>query len=141
VAITPWLGVPERGAYIGIPYVDRGRDPVLDRGLDCWGLIRWVYALEDRGALPLYGIGEYASAEDRGAVAGVVSRHLSEYHEATEPDPFDIVLFRVGGELCHVGVLVDPGHFLHIRRSTDSVVERLSSPLWRDRVAGFVRPR
>jgi cell wall-associated NlpC family hydrolase len=137
---TAYHGQATTGAYIGIPYVDRGRHPVLDGGLDCWGCVRWVYGFEVGLWLPLYGIGDYESAERSDQTGQAIQSHVHEYEPVERPGLFDIVLLRKRGELCHVGLMVARDQFLHLERATASCIQRIDSQ-WRPRVEGFVRPR
>lgn len=112
-AAPPWWA-----GYIGIPFVDHGRDRA---GLDCWGLVRLVYA-EHRGIeLPAW---DYASCTDTARTAPVVDAHLPEF-EIVPPQAWALALFYSAVSGYHIGLLTDPHHLLHVRPKAATVRERL----------------
>jgi cell wall-associated NlpC family hydrolase len=121
--------------YLGIPWKDggRGRD-----GVDCWGFVRLVLWEEFGHAVPAYS-GEYLTTEDRDDIARVVKDAQPTWEEVMAPEPGDLVLFRIIDRPCHVGVMVDTGHFLHAMEGVGPSLERLKNPRWRPRVVGFYR--
>lgn len=127
------------GHYIGIPYLERGRDR---RGYDCWGLAsavwREIFALD----VPSYDE-RYACAEDAAEIGRLIRGDLpaSPWREVPlkEARAGDGILLRIKGEPCHVGVIVEPPYFLHIHRGTGAGLERVDSLLWSRRVLGVFR--
>jgi probable lipoprotein NlpC len=135
VRMAPWAS-----DYVGIPFKAAGRDRA---GLDCWGLVRLVYAEVFKLALPSYS-DEYDSVKDAKAVRALIDGHLPEmpWHPVPAKDilPGDGLIFRVGGGPNHVGVAVSPDRFLHVNSGTTlSCIERLHSPLWDRRFIGAYR--
>ena len=65
--IWPWIK-----DYIGIPYVNRGRD--RDPGVDCWGLIRLVYEERFGALLPSFQ-GQYRNARSQRTVSRLIDSH------------------------------------------------------------------
>lgn len=132
--IPPWVA-----AYVGIPYRALGRD---EEGVDCWGLVRLIYAGRLGVGLPAYdgrGFSGRASVSDVAAL--VESAKRTCWHEVPEADAAvpDVVLLRVRGQPIHVGVLVAPKVMLHSLAGHDSAVERLDGLLWSNRIMGFWR--
>jgi cell wall-associated NlpC family hydrolase len=131
--------IPEWVAdYVGIPYrtLGRGRD-----GVDCWGLVRLVYADRLGIDLPAYdgrGFRGRASVPD---VASLVADARGAWREVPEGEamPTDLVLLRVHGQPVHVGVLVAPRTMLHSLAGHDSAVERLDGMMWSRRIIGYGR--
>lgn len=121
--------------YVGIPWKDRGRDR---SGVDCHGLVRLVHAEQFGNAIPSF-VEDYPSATDREAVAEIIARHREGWAPVTAPREGDVALFRILGQPSHVGVVAFPGHFLHVREGQSSVVERLTSPSWQQRLEGVYR--
>lgn len=123
--------------WIGIPYVDQGRD---EAGFDCWGLVRAVLRVEAGLDLPSYHT-DYASAVDRVAVQRLVRGESESWLEVSEADArrLDVVVLRVAGRECHLGVVVGHGCMLHTLRGTGVVLEAWGRPRWRRRVRGFLR--
>jgi probable lipoprotein NlpC len=123
--------------YIGLPYRDLGRD---DSGVDCWGLVRLVLLREFNQELPAFSH-EYSSAEDPREVEDLVNAQMAHWgrippEEATEGD---ILLFAFKGHLTHVGLFLGGDRFLHVLQGTNSSVERMSSPIWKNRIRGVFR--
>lgn len=118
--------------YVGIPYLDRGRDR---SGADCWGLARLVYREQQGIELPSFD-GLYANAND-GAVDEIVAMEREGWTQHAEPAEGHLVLFRILGRESHVGVYIGEGKFLHAREGHAACIERLDSGAWRHRIAGF----
>lgn len=131
--------------YIGIPYraLGRARD-----GLDCWGLVRLVYAEQKGIALPAYdgrgfsggrGTATRASVADTAALVAEAQRTSWREVPRASAAVLDVVLLRVHGQPIHVGVVVAPGAMLHSLAGHDSAVERLDGMAWANRLMGFWR--
>jgi lipoprotein Spr len=125
-------------AYMGVPWEDRGRG--LD-GCDCWGWVRLVLAGEAGVDLPLYG--DYETAADRAEVAGVVSGAVGAFDPVPlgQERPGDLVLLRIAGKPCHIGVLLDGRRMAHMWPRAGVLLEKLDGPRWARRVDGYYRPR
>lgn len=126
--------------YIGIPFLEHGRSR---EGLDCWGLVRLVYA--ERFGIHLPSLAEgYAGVDDSAGLAGVVvqERAISGHWKPITLDESsvgDVVLFRMSGDLWHVGLMVARGQMLHVWRRVNSCVERINTPNWTPRLFGVHR--
>ncbi|KTR07329.1 hypothetical protein NS365_04535 [Aureimonas ureilytica] len=125
------------GDYVGLPFADHGRDRA---GLDCWGLLRLVYAERFGLVLPSYGDG-YNTVEDGEALAGLIAGHLGPWREvdASAARLGDGVLMSLGGQPRHVGLWAGRGMVLHIERGTGSLMEPAQSPRLRRRILGIFR--
>lgn len=131
--------------FVGLPFADHGRGD----GYDCWGLIRAVL-LELRGlALPSYGEA-YRAASDQAQVAVAIQDGLvRDFVRVDRPQPFDLVIFNIGGKPWHVGLVVAPNQFLHCPEPTElpdgrttggtSRLERLDDRMWHKRIEGYYR--
>lgn len=138
--------------YIGIPFTERGRR--RDEGLDCWGLVRLVYAERYGVLLPSFDA-EYSGVADARGVAAVAQacvgpRELVHGGSVVAPAPWtpldessakcgDLVRFRLPGGLVHVGIVVAPGQMLHVMEGTDACLERYCRPTWARRVVSHLR--
>lgn len=120
--------------WIGRPFVPRGRGP---EGLDCYGLVREVSREHFATELPLWD--EYDGTKDRARLAEVVEAAMGSFAPVSVPRAGDVVLFRIGGHLCHVGIVVAPPWFLHSLAGCDSALERWDMTMWERRVEGFYR--
>lgn len=122
--------------YIGIPWHAGGRHELMGGGLDCWGLLRMVYAKELD--IPLESF-TGANSFNGQQVAAMMAGNMLDWVRVNKPRPFDGVLLRKSGWACHVGVMVDGTRFLHVDQDVDACLERIGGPLWQERVAGFYR--
>lgn len=123
--------------YVGIPFVDQGR---TFAGVDCWGLVRLVY-LEQLGIdLPSYDDAYRPLDErERAELALLVEGSRPGWRRVETPAPFDLVLVRIAGVPCHVGLALPGGMMLHCSRGADSRIESYRSPKWAPRIEGFYR--
>lgn len=130
--------------YVGLPFVDGGRDR---NGVDCWGLVRLVYA--ERLSINLPDFAEIRARDWRN-----VSGAIAEAVETSEWLPvirgaereFDVVVMRGHSDgaralsvRSHVGVVAPGGCVLHVEEGTDAVVPKLGSVTIKDRIAGVYR--
>lgn len=126
--------------YVGIPFVDRGRDMT---GLDCWGLVRIVMREQAGIELPL--LAAVPADDPRAISAAIVAETNSEWSEIDEPQELDVaVLWSVVGvrrlEL-HVGIVAGRRLLLHTEINTGSVCVPFSHPTVRDRISKVYRHR
>lgn len=122
--------------YIGLPWADGGRGP---QAYDCYGLIRLVYRQEYGIELPSL-TEAYASALERREVAALLGEDRPLWAETVgEPAEGDVVVLRVNGEPAHLGLVVEPGQMLHVRRKAAACLERYDGLRWRNCVEGFLR--
>ena len=121
------------GHYIGIPFLDLGRDR---QGCDCWGLVRLVLGEQAETQLPSLATC-YASEDNAAGVRDAIEaeRRSGAWHpiDAGDEQPFDVVEMsgaaRVPGSgwmfgPLHVGVVVTSGWLLHVERGTAAVLAR-----------------
>ena len=125
------------GAYIGLPYGNKGRGPDC---FDCWGLVRWIAMQELGEEWPLYLDG-YENAADRKEVAALAGEAAASWKAIGEAgaQPFDVLLIRFGRFACHCGIVASDGEMLHILRGINSTLERYKSPRWARRIEGAYR--
>ncbi len=123
------------GNYVGIPFVDGGRDA---DGLDCWGLVCLVYANELDVVLPSYG---EVSAADLIRVARSIGAGQEGWQVVEKPQSFDVAVLRFYGRswVGHVGIMVDSKRMIHTERATDVACVPLTHFTVRDRIASIRR--
>lgn len=128
----------EFNQYVGLPFRDKGRDR---DGLDCWGLLRLVYAEQAGVDLPSYAE-DYATAADTRALADMIAGRLLPWREVSEEavKPLDGLLMCHGGMERHIGVVVRRGLVLHIGLEIPtSRIEHYGSLRLKRRVSRFLR--
>jgi cell wall-associated NlpC family hydrolase len=119
--------------YVGLPFKSLGRDR---SGVDCWGIVYLVYQEAFRREVPRYG--EYVDAYDFLEVSALIRGEIAtRWHEVSPEACGDVILLRVNGQPCHVGIVVAQGKFLHSIEGSDSCVERYDGLKWKRRILGF----
>ena len=122
--------------YEGIPYRHAGRDLT---GLDCLGLAHFFYK-DCEIDIPKGDGEEYTPNWSRKDP----ERYLRGILLLGKPAPLDnlqtldFVYFRMGRNITHGGVMIDPQHFLHILQNTTAHISLLDST-WLKRLAGARR--
>jgi len=138
------------GEYVGIPFVDLGRDRC---GCDCWGLVRLIIAEQAGLDLPSWATA-YASEANLTGVLGLAGEQKTEGPwRRIDPQAertFDVLELtqpvRMPGGVqfmsIHAGLVVAPGWLIHVERATDALlVDYRHAWTVRNRVAGFWRHR
>jgi cell wall-associated NlpC family hydrolase len=111
-------------SMIGTPYQAGSELPAV--GFDCSGLVHYSYRLIGMD-LPR------TVAELQGAVQPVARQHLLVG---------DLLFFRIGGHVDHVGIYYGDGEFVHAPSSGKAVMRsRLDDDYWRRRLHACGRPR
>ena len=125
------------GHYIGLPFLDHGRDR---SGLDCWGLVRLIMAEQFGIALPSY-VREYQRTTQADKIGALIERESSKWKPVPAASEIcgDTVVLRVRGKPMHVGLVLGDRQMLHIESGINSVIERYSGANWAERVCGFYR--
>lgn len=115
--------------YVGVEYELRG----------CWELVRQVYLNELQIELPTYA--EHATEMDRARLGELISAERMAWLRVEDERPGDAILFRIWGQLSHVGIVAGAGRFLHARPGTQACIESYRHATWSRRVEGFYRHR
>jgi cell wall-associated NlpC family hydrolase len=128
--------------YIGIPYVEAGRDPVADGGLDCWGLLVLIWREQYGVDLPAYDGPHWAKGANRAAIAAAIRAEQERYTDvaAGAEREGDGILLRLLGQPLHVGLVVAPGWMIHTHETAAVCIESYRGMAWARRVMGFRRP-
>ena len=117
--------------YMGLPFVEGGRGPA---SFDCAGLLADIY--RQRGIeLPAWP----CPADDAGK-RGAIADGVRDWLRLDAPQPWCGVALRVDSPrfVSHVGcVLPDCLRFIHTTAESGVTVERLDSPRWAGRIAGY----
>jgi cell wall-associated NlpC family hydrolase len=111
-------------ALQGVPYRYGGDTP--SEGFDCSGFVRFVFAIESGVALP------------RSALAMSRMSAPSVAHQALRVA--DLLFFRIGRRVAHVGMYLGGGRFVHAPSRGGRVrIDMLDDHYWRARFAGAKR--
>ena len=122
--------------YIGIPFVEHGRDR---NSWDCWGCVRLI--LDERFGIPLPSYaGAYPDTTAAAELGRLIRAEMTPWREVTGHERAgDVALLRVRGAPMHVGLVVAPGVMLHVEQGIDSMLERYDGPRWVKRLCGVYR--
>jgi cell wall-associated NlpC family hydrolase len=129
MAILPLSGL------LQVPFVDGGRDT---SGMDCYGLVRYVFAVYGMD-LPDYPIHPDAIAE----IDATIEREADNGWEIVVPPTPDadevplLVAIEQFGAVSHVAAYIGNGQIVHTRRSTGVTIEPVAR--WRKRIVGYYR--
>ena len=123
--------------YVGIPFLDGGRDMA---GLDCWGLVRLIYAQELDIDLPDYG---EVSAKDLLRVARSLDAGSERWLSVDDPVEFDLVAMRLYDRawVGHVGVMLGARTMIHTEDRIAVSVVPVDHFTVRDRISSYRRLR
>jgi cell wall-associated NlpC family hydrolase len=128
-------------AYVGLPWREKGRDRT---GLDCYGLVRLVYADELGIDLPSYAEA-YAGIAERAEIAALIAADAARWPWVPvaqgEERAFDVAVFRRGRLEAHVGIVVGGRRMLHILEGCQACIAACDGRAWSPRHAGFYRYR
>lgn len=119
------------GKYIGIPFVEFGRDM---NGWDCYGLIHFIFSKE-------YGV-EIDSLENaqREKIDYRKEVESGDWEQVENPEEKCVIVLSVL-KFIHVGLMVSNYEMLHCIEPTGTTLERIDGILWRRRIQGFYRSK
>lgn len=128
--------------YIGCPFRNGGRgeiDPASGKpSYDCYGLFMAIYR-EYGIELPDYRISCFATDEIRTQYEKEVGR----WEALEKPEaPCAVALATDSdhpGMVCHFGVYVGNGTFIHTLRKTASITSAVFDPIWKHKIKGYYR--
>lgn len=126
--------------YIGIPFVDGGRD---FSGCDCYGLVRLALMQEYGVVWPLLS-GAYDDTRNHGAVAAVLEawKPLLAGRRLPCPEEAAVAVVTVEGAPSHIGLYAGDGLILHAwGTKTGSVLQRADHAFFKGRIEGYYRVR
>lgn len=132
--LPPWL--------IGIPFVDGGRDPGRDGGVDCWGLVM-LAGLALGITFPDWPGVSCDDSASVGAIMGMESMTPERWTPLDKPEIGAVILFKTDPDypevLNHAGICIGGPWFLHTQRKHHSLRARLDNPRWRLALGGIWR--
>lgn len=129
-------------SYVGIPFAEHGR---TREGCDCWGLAMLITSEVFGNTLPdlqYQSVGDLEENHKLYLAAGSLLPGWSEIKKPIKMQSGDIVVLKVQAGLpVHVGIVTEPGWFIHCWRGGNATCERMDSPWWRSRIDSFWRCR
>lgn len=118
--------------YTGIEFVDRGRCPMMDGGLDCYGLIRWIKMNEFGQILPRFDA--YDSVDDKKLIHAKYDEYEKTFGEKwskiEKPERYCIAMFNYAGHPMHVGMIIDDEFMIHTEKGRNSCIESYRGMRW-----------
>jgi len=116
---TSWSKLQSHATSVmGTPYLWGGTTP---SGFDCSGFTSYVFAKVGI-TLPRTAAAQYASST-----------------KVSNPQPGDLVFFKDGGSITHVGIYVGNGQFIGSQSSTGVAYTSVSSSYWGPKLVGYGR--
>ena len=123
-------------SYITVPFKEKGRSK---NGWDCWGVAYVMYKEFLNINLPLY-LDDYVSTSEKDVLGILIEGQLEAmWQEVEKPAPFDIVNIRLQGRPMHIGVYIGENRFIHALEKNGTVIERIDSIIWENRIVGYYR--
>jgi cell wall-associated NlpC family hydrolase len=113
--------------YIGRPY----------EKVNCWDLVREFYLGEFRIELSRYHNG---LTPDKYVSASLIQSNKGDFVRVDGPAEYgDLMLIKLEGIECHIGIYIGNGRFLHTLQMAGSCLDRFDK--YRTRTVGFFRHR
>lgn len=130
--------------YVGLPFEDKGRGP---DAYDCWGVTRAVLLEQFQIEMPAFDKHYQHHHSDDQIAALFNPEVLCHWRLQMEPswetgkigDAGDIIVMRFKGRPAHVGIVYEPGWFLHALLHMGVVRESYTSAKYATRVWGILR--
>lgn len=118
---------------IGRPFREFGRGP---EAYDCFGL--WI-EINKRLGIKVLDYGQLIG-ENSETICKKADEYRPKFTKIKEPQPGDLILFRTDTGLTdHIGVIVQPGLFLHVLKKQGILCTYLDNYFWRGRIEGLYR--
>ena len=116
--------------FIGLPYQHRGAEYT---GCDCWGITVLFYRDVMGVELPDYQQ-FYSDQFDREECGSVVDGVCGEWTEVHDLSFGTVLTFNILGAVCHLGIHIGDGDFIHAFNGTDSCIESIQDISWSKRL-------
>jgi len=134
--------IPDLKKFIGCPFKNGGRgevDPASNKPFyDCYGLFMAIYRAYGI-ELPDFRISCFATEQIREQFEKEVGR----WEPLDKPvAPCAVALAtnpNYPGMVCHFGVYIGNGWFIHALRKTASIASTIYDPIWKNKIKGYYR--
>lgn len=128
------------GLWRGTPFIPHAS--VRGAGVDCVHLAAEIY--RECGHLDHFKPGNYTMD---GGFHNPISQVLTwlelspRFAEGTLPaHTGDLLCFRIGKSVHHVGIALSERHFLHVMRGSTVTIARIDDPTWSKRLTAVFQP-
>jgi cell wall-associated NlpC family hydrolase len=122
--------------YVGVPYQHRGRS--MD-GLDCWGVIRMIYADHGIDVIDLEQYDLKWARQGKDHFLGNYSSSWIKIELTAQLECLDVILFFNDlGVASHAGIYLSKGRFIQAVARSGVVVTPLNQ-IWRGKTEGIYR--
>ena len=126
--------------YIGIPFVDGGRN---HKGADCWGLFALILKEQFDIEVPDYTNYVYGEGELKSEISAYIQGRAMLYPwvpvEPENAQPGHGILLKILGYPIHVSVVVGGYYMLHTEKNINSMLERYDTYTYKRRILGIYR--
>lgn len=122
------------GRYVGIEY--RDPDDENGNGLHCWELVELLMREEFKLVPPKVVFSDNYKQAESVFLAELDSWQLIQLGDE---QPGDMILFRIAGQSCHCGILIDSAHMIHCLKGRNTTIERYRAREWSKRLVGIYR--
>mgnify|MGYP002519626807 CR=1 FL=1 len=124
--------------FVGIPFVDGGRDM---KGADCWGICELFYSRYLNRELPSYKIGAFNYDEISDTMTTEIK--TPRWVILDKPEPYCIALMKLGQTnvtVNHAGVILPHNKLLQAYLGTGSIIVDYTSQLWKRIIKFYIKP-
>lgn len=104
---------------------------------NCFDLVKEFYS--DKFGLTLGYSYDRELVGDRKTVESLIVSNKGDFERADSPQFGDIVIIKLYGIECHIGVYISNGRFLHSARTVGSLLDRIER--YERMVSGYYRHR
>ena len=131
--------------YVGILYKTYGRDPAINGGVDCYGLVSYVLRKELNTPVKTYNSVTF-EANNLEKTAKNVKRIASDIRDwkdikdIADVQEGDVLMLRMHGLPVHLGLAINNSKMIHIYQGVNSIIENFRSVKWKNRIWGIKRP-
>lgn len=120
--------------YLGIPFKHQGRK--IEEGLDCWGLIKAIYA--DCG-VDLFDLDSYEINWPKNGKNHFMEHYSQQWERVDRPQLMDVVLFWASPVVVnHAGLILNESRFIHAARP-GVIISRLGEFQIFKKIEGYYR--
>lgn len=111
-------------SIIGLPY----------SSFDCYDIVKIFYDLVFDIELSGYS---YDNPLDKDNMEFLIASQKSKFNQVSKPEFGDIILLKVQGVPCHLGIYLWKTKFIHTTVETGSIID--DTHYWKNKIEGFYR--